>query len=117
MEPNPEIIAALRESATYGANIRALVTEIRSRQAGMDDPTLMVLWYLMRAFCLRLTDVLPVRDWLAGAKTDEEIDLLVTPRIAGARRKWSQNINGSDGPVAPEATRTAHGLPVETQRS
>jgi len=117
MEPNPEIIAAVRESAAKGASIREMVAEIRSRLVGVDDPTFLVLWYLMKAFSLRLTEALPVRDWLAGLTNDDEIDSLILPRINGTRGKWSLDSDGSEDQPPVEAKGPAHGLPVAEQRS
>ena len=111
-EPRADIISALRAAAEHGATVRELVTEIRTRLGCKDDPTFPVLWYFIKAFCLRLPDVLPIGDWLVDLANDEEIDILILPRIRSAREKWLPSNNGSAALAISEAIPEGHDLSI-----
>jgi hypothetical protein len=101
-EPRPDIVSALRASAKKGATVRELAAVIQTRLGYGDDIILPVVWYFMKAFSLRLPDALPIRDWLIGARNDEEVDSLILQRIENTRPKWQVSGDGSKGAGATE---------------
>jgi hypothetical protein len=113
MSWDPLLIARLRDLAGRGASVRMLVDEIRGHYPGVDEIALEADRYLTKAFFLRLRDVRNVEasSCLGGeAYSDEQIDQLLLPLIAGTRHLWA-----GTGVVAPHATNgmTAHGVPDE----
>jgi hypothetical protein len=60
------------------------------------------LWYFVKAFSLGLPDVLPIRAWLCGARTEEQINGLVLPLIELSRGEWSSSGNGSENQSSTE---------------
>jgi hypothetical protein len=92
MSWDPLLIARLRDLASRGASVRAMVDEIRSHYPGVDEIALEVDRYLTKAFCLRLRDVRNVEAsaCLGGAAySDEQIDQLLLPLIASTRHLWA----------------------------
>jgi len=110
LEPQPEIVSALRDSARKGATVGELVAVVQSRLGFKHDATIMVLWYFKRAFSLSLLDVLPVRNWLAGVMNDVEIDALILPRIESSKGQWQPSSNGTE---QNGATNTAEERPTK----
>jgi hypothetical protein len=87
-EPRRDVVDRLRALALRGATVRELVAEIVSCLGLKEDAVLPILWYFTRAFCLPLSEVLPIREWL-GTDRDEEIDALILPAIERARGTWA----------------------------
>jgi hypothetical protein len=108
---DPLLIARLRDLAGRGASVRMMVDAIRGHFPGVDEVALEVDRYLTKAFFLRLRDVRNVEasSCLGGqAYSDEQIDQLLLPLIAGTRHLWAASgdeerhaTDGMSGPGAP----------------
>jgi hypothetical protein len=88
---NHQLIARLRELASRGASVRALVDEIRDYLKTDDGLALVADRYFKEAFFLPLGEVRPIEGspCLEGkAYTDEQIDHLMLPRIESTRHLW-----------------------------
>ena len=95
MSLDPGLITRLRELASRGASVRALVDEIRDHFDSGDDIALEVDRYLTKAFFLRLLDVRNVEGstclrWWSKAYNDAQIDQLLLPMIAGTQHLWRE---------------------------
>jgi hypothetical protein len=97
-EPRADVIRQLRVMAAQGATVRELVTEVRTRLAYAGDAVIPVLWYFTQAFCLPLTAVLPIREWL-GTDRDDEIDAIILPAIESKRSLWAPANEEQNGPA------------------
>lgn len=89
-----DVIEALRDLARRGTTVRELVRMLQTSMDLDQDSLLTILWYFMKAFCLPLGDVLPIREWL-GTDRDEEIDAAILPAIKKTMGRWSQLRNGT----------------------
>jgi hypothetical protein len=111
MSWDPLLIAQLRDLAARGASVRMLVDEIRGHYPGVDEIALEVDRYLTKAFFLRLRDVRNIEGspCLGGEiYSDEQIDQLLLPLIAGTRHLWAGSREGEAH--APNGM-TGQGLP------
>ena len=71
-----------------------------------------VMWYLMKAFSLRVADVLPIQMWIHGVESDDKVNSWMLPRIAEARDKWQPASNESAAPMLSEAIPAEHDLSI-----
>jgi hypothetical protein len=107
--PRADVVAALRALAIGGAAVPEMVAEIQTRLG--HEEIITVLWYFIKAFALRLPDVLEIRAWLCGARTAEEINSLILPLIEQSRGKWYTSSNGAEDNVGERpAEEFAHDL-------
>jgi hypothetical protein len=123
MSRDPLLIARLRDLAGRGASVRMLVEAIRSHYPDVEEIALEVDRYLTKAFFLRLRDVRNVEasTCLGGqAYSDEQIDQLLRPLIAGTRHRWAASgdegrhaTNGMSGPGVPGREAMYPGNPAQ----
>ncbi len=106
-EPRSDIIDSLRALAARGARVRELADEIVARLdvKSMREYMLPVLWYFMKAFCLPLPRVLPIREWI-GTEDDAEIDALILPEIEKSKDKWNTRPTPDTEPALSRAGMT-----------
>jgi hypothetical protein len=93
MSLDSDLIVRLRDLASRGASVRAMVDEIRDHFDGGDDLALEVDRYFTKAFFLRLLDARNVEAsaCLGGnAYDDAQIDQLLLPLIAGTQHLWRE---------------------------
>jgi hypothetical protein len=103
----------MRALALRGTTVKELVTEVRTRLGYGEDTLIPVLWYFQRAFCLPLTAVLPIREWV-GTDRDEEIDAVILPAITKTRDQWATPKAAENGTADSELN---PGLTAAEQRS
>jgi hypothetical protein len=99
VKANQQIIKRLREMASRGTTVRAMVDEIRSYLATDDGLALVADRYFKEAFSLSLGDIRPIEGSAClGGKvySDEEIDRLMLPRIEGTRHLWQEGARAAE---------------------
>jgi len=97
VEANQRLIKRLRDMASLGATVRAMVDEIRSYLATDDGLALVADRYFKEAFLLSLGDIRPIEGSAClGGKvySDQEIDRLMLPRIESTQHLWEQAREG-----------------------
>jgi hypothetical protein len=85
--------------ALSGARVKELVDEIRQTVPPERLNHVVFIGYFCRAFCLRLTHVLPIGGMACfggTAYTDDEIDSILLPFIRNARDEWRALMPGVD---------------------
>jgi hypothetical protein len=112
VEPRAEIISALRELSMAGKGVPEFAADVRAQLQLKDAGTIAVMWYLMKAFSLRVADVLPIQAWTFGAQTDDEINSWILPRINTTRAKWLPSSNGSATSGVSEGFPEGHDLSI-----
>lgn len=91
MQLNQPLVARLREMASSGTTVRAMIDEIHRYLGTNDGLALVVDRYLMEAFHLNLSQVRPVEGCSrlgSEAYNDEEIDRLMLPQIEATHHLW-----------------------------
>ena len=87
IEYSREMIDAMRDTANRGGEIRAIANVIFERFPESNHPVVPVIAYFRRAFCLSLTDVMSLREWI-GTDEDDEINAELLPKIQEAKSTW-----------------------------